>query len=133
MKKSEHDFFLRVIRRDTKDAIAEMPEDETAVIFAECVAILCGNAAAKMLRESTPESRAEFVRKWREDGAAYAKRKQAERAARGEAETPPPPAKQHKGKADTAPAPVAKGKRAGAHTARPSRPASKTAKRRAKG
>ncbi len=127
MKKSDVNFNLRVIRDAAAPAFAEMPEDETAVIFGECVAILCGNAAAKMLRESTPESRAEFVRKWCESGAAYAKRKQAERAARGEAETTPPPAKRRK--AD----PVAKGKRAGAHTARPSRPASKTAKRRAKG
>ncbi len=80
MKKADVEFLCARLLDEVRPAFKNAPGDDTAVAFAEMQCVLCGMAIARMLEESTPEGRADFVRRWLD--AAAGRRK---------AEIKPPP------------------------------------------
>lgn len=101
MKRADVRFLVEVFKTDTAPAFAKMPDDDTTVAFCEMQCILAAAAIRNILEDSTPESRADFVKRWL-DSAAKRSREAKAAALAGKDSRPAKPAKPHKAATDAA-------------------------------
>lgn len=81
MNASDIHYFVDVFRRDTAPAFKSMPRDEITQSFCEMQCVLAGITVKRLVEESTPESRADFVKRWMDAAAARERAKAAPDAA----------------------------------------------------
>lgn len=79
-----------VFAEDAAPAFKAMPDDETTVSFCSIQCILAAITIRGILEKSTPESRADFVRRWNDALENHYKDKAAAEAAKDEKATASP-------------------------------------------
>lgn len=90
MKRADIRFLVEVFKTDTAPAFAKMPDDDTTVAFCEMQCILAAITIRGILEKSTPESRADFVRRWNDALENHYKDKAAAEAVKDEKATASP-------------------------------------------